>query len=450
MKRGLIAWLNLAFIALNVNAQVQIVTDTIVPVGNEVPQGYVTLRIYVSSNHPEDAVNAVVGSIEYPLTIKVYGGNVWNHNLFGASHSGQINCNLGEIDSSLRFDSYVTIGDSCANAGNSINVLEDPGTSGWLNPFFQPIDSSSGEISINSAVGGGWFVTGVNASNTMGADLKVMIAQITTNGTICGKFNVQVADSSGENTLYTGLALGPDACSGVCDFISVWSVQQPLCALDSGALEAIPSGGYPPYLFSLNNVQQNTLMAENLSPDIYTASVEDAFGCVFQDTLEIQAPNPIVIEGLLPLDISESPGGNSSYVVSGGVPPYQIFWNGPDGFNSSDENLPPLTSENQAGEYTLTITDHNGCISSQSIIVTSSEELSGLGLKMYPNPSSGIVILEGRWSPSIRIIDLSGRDVPFVTEVKGADKSEITVLANSGVYVLTDSILGVRELLVLE
>ncbi|MFM7106318.1 MAG: hypothetical protein ACKOW8_12420, partial [Flavobacteriales bacterium] len=97
----------------SIRSQVMVVTDTVYSQENLLPEGFYTLRVYVSSEHAEDAVNAVVGSAEYPLSIDIHGGDVWNHPTFGGAHSGQINCNLKAIDPALSFDSFVTIGDTC-------------------------------------------------------------------------------------------------------------------------------------------------------------------------------------------------------------------------------------------------------------------------------------------------------------------------------------------------
>lgn len=419
-------------------AQVTIITDTIMPANVAVPEGYYTLRIYVSSPNESDFVNAVVGSSEYPLSLSVHGGDVWNHPTFGGAHSGQINCNLQMIDPSQRFDSFITLGDTCNNNSSTINVLEDPGDNPWLNPFFQPVDSSSNEISINTLIGGGWFVTGNIASNTMGNDLRVLIAQITTNGTVCGVLNVQIADAAGLNTLHTGLSFGPEACSGNCNLLSDWSVQQPLCFGGLGNITAVPSNGYAPYVMSLNEVQQASLSSDGLSPGEYVASITDAFGCSYEDTIAISSVDPILPIGLSAIPINSSPGGNTEYYITGGTPPYTFIWTGPNDFMSDDTNLPFLTDANQAGEYTLTIIDMNGCTFNQALLITELDELEALSLKLYPNPSHGDLILEGEWSGNFSLRDMHGKELPL--EIKKSNDAFfiLSLGERSGTFILTD------------
>jgi len=419
-------------------AQIALVTDTLTNLGEGVPDGYYTLRIYVSSTNENDLVNAVVGSSQYPLSISIHGGDVWNHPTFGGAHSGQVNCNLQVIDPSQRFDSFVTVGDTCGNNVNTINVVEDPGATPWLLPFFQPTDSVSNQISINSVIGGGWFVTGANASNTMGDDLKVLIAQITTNGTVCGVLNVQVADSSGINTLHTGLSFGPEACSGICNLSANWSVQQPICYGDFGSITAEPSNGFAPFILRLEGIEQVALSAEELAGGNYVASIEDAFGCIVEDTIVLVTIEPIVPVGLSAVPINTSAGGNTEYYITGGTSPYVVMWSGPNGFFSDDFNLPSLTDVADSGDYILTITDANGCSFSQSLLITDYTERDKMNFQLYPNPTSGDLILEGEWSGNFSLRDLSGKELPFeiLKTVDGLFKLNIGM--RSGPYILSD------------
>lgn len=419
-------------------SQVVLLTDTLTTLGEGVPEGYYTLRIYVSSPNENDLVNAVVGSSQYPLSISIHGGDVWNHPTFGGANSGQVNCNLQMMDPSQRFDSFVTIGDTCGNNGNTINVVEDPGANPWLLPFFQPNDSVSNQISINSVIGGGWFVTGANASNTMGGDLKVLIAQITTNGTICGVFNVQVEDSSGVNTLHTGLSLGPEACSGICNLLPNWSVQQPLCNGDFGSITAAPTNGFTPFVLRLNGLEQVDLSADELAAGNYVASIEDAFGCLVEDTIALITIEPIVPVGLSAIPINTSAGGNTEYYITGGTPPYAVMWSGPNGFFSDDFNLPSLTEAGDSGEYMLTITDANGCSYNQPLLITNHNEWDELNFQLYPNPTSGDLLLEGKWSGEFSLRDLSGKELPFEILKTGDGLFKLNIGMRSGPFILSD------------
>lgn len=224
--------------------------------------------------------------------------------------------------------------------------------------------------------------------------------------------------------------------------IANYVLLQPLCPGSLGAVEAIPAGGYPPYVMYLNGVEQMSLTTNDLAPGPYVCAIQDAFGCVFQDTIEIISVEPIVVNGLMPLPISALPGGNTNYYISGGTPPYAILWTGPNGFNSSENNLPPLTDENQSGNYVITITDMNGCVLSESLFITELNEMDANKLRFYPNPCKGLISLEGNGSGRLSLWDLSGRSVPFSLRGNSTDGVIIQIESGAGTYILSDDVLG--------
>jgi hypothetical protein len=81
--------------------------------------------------------------------------------------------------------------------------------------------------------------------------------------------------------------------------------------------------------------------------------------------------------------------GSIATTVSGGVGPFKYHWNNGD----STSSLSSLT----AGVYKVTVTDQNGCTTSQVdtviLIPTSIIEINGdvKDFNIYPNPSSGII-----------------------------------------------------------
>ncbi|MCA1747598.1 MAG: hypothetical protein LC655_07865, partial [Bacteroidales bacterium] len=101
----------------------------------------------------------------------------------------------------------------------------------------------------------------------------------------------------------------------------------------------------------------------------YTLTVTDGNGCVNSAVTEVTintlptatASNNGPVCGASPLSLTGGPNGMSTYA-----------WTGPNGFTSSDQS--PLVSASatlsMAGEYTLTVTDGNGCQNSAVTQVT--------------------------------------------------------------------------------
>ena len=100
----------------------------------------------------------------------------------------------------LEYDSWVTIGisqqaDGAASEGD-VSVVESPGQN-WVLGF-----ESGGNIVMNDATGGAWFVTQNYSNGLAGDDHKVLLAQLTTDGDISGTLLVQVFEHGvGESDL---------------------------------------------------------------------------------------------------------------------------------------------------------------------------------------------------------------------------------------------------------
>ena len=99
------------------------------------------------------------------------------------------------------------------------------------------------------------------------------------------------------------------------------------------------------------------------------------------------------------------------------------IWELPDGTTNSNQSftISPYGS-GDAGTYTVTVTDSNGCTSSCSvdliIPLADTEENSSFYIdplyKLYPNPSSGelILFIKNKWDKkqvAVRIFDTSNR-----------------------------------------
>ena len=63
---------------------------------------------------------------------------------------------------------------------------------GVITPFFQNDESPA--LEVNDLVGGSWFVLSDASNGLPDEDLRVLIMQVTTTGSISGKLNYQVFD----------------------------------------------------------------------------------------------------------------------------------------------------------------------------------------------------------------------------------------------------------------
>ncbi|RKY46880.1 MAG: hypothetical protein DRP86_08470 [Candidatus Neomarinimicrobiota bacterium] len=149
--------------------------------------------------------------------------------------------------------------------------------------------------------------------------------------------------------------------------ITVDNVSMVTCnGAGDGAIRVTVTGGVLPYNYQWNGPAGFTASSEDISsltPGNYTLTVTDANGCTTNaGPVSITEPSAITIDKDTVMDIScnGADDGSISVTVSGGTLPYSYAWSGPSGYSSSAGDITGLS----AGDYTLTVTDGNGCVSS--------------------------------------------------------------------------------------
>ena len=140
-----------------------------------------------------------------------------------------------------------------------------------------------------------------------------------------------------------------------------------------GALASTIVTGTGPITYNWYNLNNpNTVISSNssvsgLPTGAYSLIATDVNGCIDQGSLLLVNPASISF-GLSANDISSN-GANDGSInavsVAGGQSPYSFYWVGPNGYSAISQNLTNLS----AGIYTLSITDANGCTSSQSTVI---------------------------------------------------------------------------------
>ncbi len=123
---------------------------------------------------------------------------------------------------------------------------------------------------------------------------------------------------------------------------------------NDGSIVLSVNGGTPPYDFG--NGFNNNL--SNLVAGDYSGILLDANGCEAAWSATVNQPSPIIVtaNSEMPSVFNE---GSIVLSVSGGIEPYSFEWN--------NGNLLPENSSLQAGDYTVVITDNNGCTADTTI-----------------------------------------------------------------------------------
>lgn len=179
--------------------------------------GYNTYRLYVQTASSTDQVSAIYGNIDEP-SLLLSSGDIFQSSPIGGVTPEGITPEVWEAFPSNEYDSFVTIGidePALNDAGEGdINIIEST-TSPWTE-MFEPENGDPGSsIMLTDITGGSWFALPNFSNGIAGEDLQVLIAQVTTNGTLTGNLNTQIfIDGDNINgTVYLDLPLPILGCT---------------------------------------------------------------------------------------------------------------------------------------------------------------------------------------------------------------------------------------------
>ncbi|EJF53070.1 hypothetical protein SapgrDRAFT_1353 [Saprospira grandis DSM 2844] len=136
-----------------------------------------------------------------------------------------------------------------------------------------------------------------------------------------------------------------------------------------GEVTAVGTGGTAPYAYELNGITNITGVFSNLTPASYIVNITDANGCTNSTQVQVNDGSTInsgiaVTSNYSGFDIScvGATDGEAAVSVSGGQAPYAILW-------SNAANTDTITGL-AADTYYVTITDANGCTTTDSVVVS--------------------------------------------------------------------------------
>ncbi len=161
--------------------------------------------------------------------------------------------------------------------------------------------------------------------------------------------------------VYSVNITGDDGCDYDFDFnlsnngnltLSANLEQETCVGANDGSVDLTVSGGTPNFTYLWNN-GETTEDISNLAPANYTVTVNDAANCIGVETFTIAPASDINIEGVTADEQCSNREGSIDITVSGGISPYNFSWSN----GETTQNI----NELQQGDYTVTVTDVNGC-----------------------------------------------------------------------------------------
>jgi len=218
-----------------------------------------------------------------------------------------------------------------------------------------PALCTGAEGAISSSISGG------TAPYTYAWDNGTNLADI---NAIAGTYTLTLTDANGCSTSAQSTITEPTPLSFTANVTDV------LCSGNNdGVITVSASGGTTNYTYSLDGINfQNGNMFENLAAATYTVYVNDGNDCTANQEFTIAESAALV----LMLDTtSESCAGNdgtATVTASNGTGTYTYTW--------SDGQSTPTASTLNAGTYTVSVTDDNGCIATGSTDVISDTDIN--------------------------------------------------------------------------
>ena len=219
-------------------------------------------------------------------------------------------------------------------------------------------------------------------------------------------YSVGVEDANGCQTACSTVNITTGA--GVSATTTVTDVS---CNGDTdGSIVVNTTTGLAPFTYDIGSGSQSSDTFTGLAPGGYTIDITDDNGCTGQVSGTVGEPAALSASETVTDEVLGN-DGEIDITVSGGTAPYSYSWTGPNGFTSTSEDITGLES----GNYTVTITDANGCTFQRADIFVDSQLgilENGFSFTIYPNPSNGefnVQLLNFDDAVSIRVIDVTGR-----------------------------------------
>lgn len=256
----------------------------------------------------------------------------------------------------------VTVTDSNGCTTDSCAIVEtlDPPTGSTTMTETTCSTTADGSITVNATGGTGTY--------------SYFWAPGETNSTYspvpAGSYSCTVTDLAGCSSVISG-----EVMAGAGISVSIIDSETSCSNTNDGTLTAMTSNGSGNYTYAWFPSGSIDMIATDLEPGAHTVTVTDANGCSDIETGMIAAPSPVegdasVTSNYNGEDISCFGGSDGTITVDaqGGAGNHGYLWS--NGAETAD------VSGLGADEYTVTITDDNGCTATASVTLTQPEPLT--------------------------------------------------------------------------
>jgi len=182
-------------------------------------------------------------------------------------------------------------------------------------------------------------------------------------GLAAGTYNLTLTDANNCQATTSVIIAAPNPIDIALDGTNI------LCHGEAnGAVSALVVGGTNPLALTWSTGAVSAGI-DNLNAGIYRLTVTDANGCTAVDSITL-TESPALNTTATGASIGCLDEGNAYVTASGGTSPFTYLWN--DGAAQTTDTAFNLV----AGDYSVTVTDANGCQSSSTVSIIASEDLT--------------------------------------------------------------------------
>jgi gliding motility-associated-like protein len=207
-------------------------------------------------------------------------------------------------------------------------------------------------------------------------------------GLVAGGYSVTVTDQNACSINATFNIIEPSALTST--FVS----SPATCGLANGTGTVTLGGGTPTYslVWSTPGTPTGSVVT-GLAPGVWSVLGTDSKGCTITQTVSVANPPTSTITGfsVTPPACFGLSNGEITINYTAGSGPYTVSWSNPISQTVTTAALTQSVVGVASGVYTATLTDVNGCVTSQPVSVTQ----PGL-LVLIPTPNPSITICYGQ------------------------------------------------------
>ncbi|MEQ8907920.1 MAG: gliding motility-associated C-terminal domain-containing protein [Vicingaceae bacterium] len=286
-------------------------------------------------------------------------------------------------------------------------------------------------VSCNGGSDGSITISGLGGTPPYTFDWSTGANNIGASSTIsslpANTYSVTIQDANGCDTFPTFTITEPSLLT-----VNLNVTNEQCVNANDGEIFANVNGGTPPYNYNWSPSGPNDPTNDNLNPGAYSVIVTDDNGCTATANDVVLAAVPIILTAAASdANCKDEASGSLTAVAMGGAIPYTFDWS--DG-GSGDIRSGTVT----AGNYTVTLTDNNGCTETASATVGEPDTLKP-ALSITDASCSGIADGSVSSTPT-------GGTPPFdfdwsngVSDVNALTSTVNSLLANTYDVTITDA-----------